>query len=94
MSNLIERLSDRVHQAWMAEKLKQGFADHPFQGEQTNWPCDVPRCGRSDFRHHADMLPYNDLPEHIKEYDRVTVRAVLAAIEDEGYAVQGKQEGA
>ena len=28
---------------------------------------------------HTDMYPYDELPERVKEYDRVTVRAVLAA---------------
>ena len=26
---------------------------------------------------HPDMLPYQELPENVKEYDRVTVRRVL-----------------
>jgi hypothetical protein len=30
---------------------------------------------------HTDLYPYSELPENIKEYDRVTVRAVLHAIE-------------
>ena len=30
---------------------------------------------------HPDMYAYHHLPENIKEYDRVTVRAVLDAIE-------------
>ena len=29
---------------------------------------------------HTDLYPYNELPEHIKEYDRVTVKAVIEAI--------------
>ena len=31
MNDLIERLSDHVHQAWMAEKQRQGFADHTYE---------------------------------------------------------------
>ena len=30
---------------------------------------------------HPDMLPYNDLSEEVKEYDRATVRAVLNAMD-------------
>lgn len=33
---------------------------------------------------HTDMYPYNELPEHIKEYDRVTVKTVIKAIEKLG----------
>ena len=93
MTDLIETLSDYVHQAWIAEKLKQGFADHPWhEAVSTDGP--MGRCDRSfgddpcwvgEAMHHTDMLPYAELPEHIKEYDRVTVRAVLEGIEKAGY---------
>lgn len=33
------------------------------------------------------MVPYEHLPEHIKELDRVTVRAVLRALNARGYHV-------
>lgn len=29
---------------------------------------------------HPDMIPYNDLAENVKEYDRVTARAVMKAL--------------
>jgi len=28
------------------------------------------------------MYPYEELPEHVKEYDRVIVRGVLSAIDE------------
>lgn len=85
-ATLIEALSEKVHDAWMTEKLKQGFADHPLapfvDGYEEPF---CARCSLGKFKHHTDMLPYADLPEHIKEYDRVTVRAVLGAIDEAGY---------
>lgn len=59
----------RVHKAWVAEKIRQGFADHVFQGEQENWPCDVPKCSKPDWRHHSDMLDYDALAPHVQAYD-------------------------
>lgn len=79
MNHLVETLSDHVHQAWMAEKLKQGFADHPRSIDADGRGC----C--TNELHHSDMLPYADLPENVKEYDRVTVRAVLDALDKAGY---------
>jgi hypothetical protein len=78
----IEFLSEQVHNAWWDEKRKQGFhapldcPDYVMGGEifrvfKFNKLCD--RC-------HSDCYPYSELPEHIKDYDRVTVRTVLAAI--------------
>lgn len=90
-ADLIEQLSEKVHASWMAEKVRQGFADHVWasdgeRGEMRG--CRVCIAGRDYFRsyamHHTHMLPYADLPEHVREYDRVTVRAVLAAIEAAG----------
>ncbi|MGE5423388.1 MAG: hypothetical protein ACM3QW_08995, partial [Ignavibacteriales bacterium] len=33
---------------------------------------------------HTDMYPYEELPENVKDYDRVTVKAVLQAIDKLG----------
>jgi hypothetical protein len=72
----IEELSEEVHNTRWKEKKKQGFHAPTeclsrLSGEIRKW---CPKC-------HTDMYPYNELPENIKEYDRVTVRSVLAAIE-------------
>jgi len=75
----IEFLSEQVHNAWWEEKKQQGFHAPDDCGWRNKdvlnykfhkW-CD--KC-------HTDMYPYAELPEHIKDYDRVTVRTVLAAI--------------
>jgi len=71
----IEEISTEVHNAWWEEKKRQGF--HPplvckyYKGDKFIKCC--PNC-------HTDMYLYRDLPENIKEYDRVTVRTVLNAI--------------
>lgn len=62
---LIELLSEKVHNAWMKEKEAQGFS----YGKEYD----------KEKRKHPDMLPYNELKEEVKEYDRATVRAVLQA---------------
>lgn len=85
-ADLIEQLAEQVHISWMTEKQAQGFADHVWAAvsARPDWcaakphavtPCLLPR-----ERHHADMLPYADLAENVKEYDRATVRAVLHAL--------------
>jgi hypothetical protein len=53
---IIEWLSEKVHEAWQEEKHKQGVYNHP------------------------DDIPYSELADNIKEYDRVTVRSVLKAL--------------
>lgn len=60
-----EALSKKVHDAWMEEKANQGFV-YGKKLDLVN-------------KRHPDMLPYEELPENVKEYDRATVRAVLKA---------------
>lgn len=89
-----EQIAEQVHIGWMLEKRRQGFADHVWQsdgGRGDDRGCSV-CCTKRDYfisraKHHPDMLPYADLAENIKKYNRGTVRAVLAGIEAIGLRV-------
>lgn len=84
LNSKIEELSEEVHNAWMKEKLAQGF-HAPVNCHQKGllqlhdesmfhkFEKLCPKC-------HTDLYPYSELPDNVKEYDRVTVRAVLGAI--------------
>jgi predicted nucleic-acid-binding Zn-ribbon protein len=79
--NTIEFVSEKVHNAWMDERIKQGFhapADCPLmEGMLLDKSRKFkPRCVKC----HSDLYPYSELPETIKDYDRVTVVAVLNAV--------------
>lgn len=79
-----EQLAEEVHNAWWEEKEKQGFhspIDCPRRIEKPSennerYLIDIPHCDNC----HGDMIPYVLLEEHIKNYDRTTVEAVLKAI--------------
>ena len=96
--NLIENLSKQVHDAWWSEKVKQGFHSpvtceyakpmYAVGEEEAKEKAFTKHCDKC----HTDMYPYSDLPEHVKEYDRVTVRTVLSAIERMGYILVGGGE--
>ena len=76
IENNIEFLSEQVHNAWMEEKIKQGFHapnDCPNKQALGKFERHCDKC-------HTDLYPYSELPENIKDYDRVTVRSVLEAI--------------
>lgn len=88
-ADTFEKIAEQVHQGWMRQKISAGFADHTIGssgvqgfGFRLIQCCDLP----SD-RHHPDMLPYDQLADHIQEYDRATVRAVLAGIDAAGLVV-------
>jgi len=88
----IEELSAKVHDAWWIEKKRQGF-HAPMdcyslvakrardQEDASDGHNEFPKFHKFCDRCHPDMYPYNKLPENIKDYDRVTVKAVLSAIE-------------
>jgi quinol monooxygenase YgiN len=92
----MECIAEKVHDSREEEKMSQGFhapldceSDNRISYLNSNWEhqarfddqfnakfykwCD--KC-------HPDMYPYSQLPENIKEYDRVTVRTVLNAIKE------------
>lgn len=80
----VEFLCDKVHQAWMKEKLDQGFHApdvcplfDPSDDKRANTSKFTKHCGKC----HTDLYPYDELPENIKEYDRVMVKAVIQAME-------------
>lgn len=92
MKGLIEKLSEEVHNAWWEEKKRQGFhAPLECKSDNRKSYIDSPQTGKDRFddagfnakfykwcdRCHADMYPYEELPENIKEYDRVTVRTIV-----------------
>jgi len=70
--DLIEKLSEKVHDAWMMEKAAQGFHAPSYHRDGCS---SCTKC-------HTDMIPYADLAENIKDYDRVTVNTVLQALDD------------
>lgn len=80
---IIEYLSEQVHNAWWDEKKKQGFhapddckCYDPDDVKHYYWDKFETHCSKC----HTDMYPYDELPENIKDYDRVTVKAVLGIL--------------
>jgi hypothetical protein len=96
LKNNLEQISEEVHNAWIQEKLSQGFHS-PNDCQSSNHKSFINSCeeGHNRFHDvgftakfykwcdkcHADLYPYEELSENIKEYDRVTVRAVISAID-------------
>lgn len=71
-----EILAQRVHDAWMASRLAQGWRFGPKRNDEKKL--------------HPCLVPYQCLPENEKEIDRSTVNAVLHAIEQENYMLVKK----
>jgi len=78
------KVARAVHEAWAAEKIKQGFADHVLRevkkyDDGAVGTLRYHRCRDCDLpaeKHHPDMLDYDDLSPEVQEYDIVTARIV------------------
>ena len=74
LEELVERLAQNNHDQWARSRIEEGWR----YGEMRN---DVDKL-------HPDLLPYEQLPETEKEYDRKTVVEALKAIIALGYEVR------
>ena len=74
LAELVERLAQNNHDHWAKSRIEEGWS----YGERRN---DVDKV-------HPDLLPYDELPESEKEYDRKTVIEALKAIMALGYEVR------
>ena len=73
LDTLTEKMSKNVHEVWAAERIRQGW----IWGER-----------RSDeLKLHPCLVPYDELPEEEKVYDRNTSIATLKFILAQGYKI-------
>lgn len=73
LEQLVEQMSKNVHEVWAEERIQQGWT----YGEQ-----------RDDERKtHPCLIPYDDLPEIEKDYDRNTSIGTLKLIMKLGFKI-------
>lgn len=71
---LVERLAQNNHDHWACKRIEEGWR----YGSKRN----------DGAKEHPDLVPYEQLPESEKEYDRKTVIEALKAIIALGYEVR------
>ena len=71
---LVEALAANVHEHWSEQRMSEGWT----YGR-----------GRDDAaKAHPDLVPYDQLPESEKAYDRLTVVQTLKAVVAMGYRIE------
>ena len=70
---LTELIAENTHEVWAAGRRKEGW---------TYGPCRDDRLKQT-----PNMVPYSELPDSEKEYDRVTAMETLKAIYALGYKI-------
>ena len=70
---LVERLAENSHDHWARQRINEGWTYGPQRDDvlKTN----------------PDLVPYGDLPEGEKEYDRISVVQTLKVILMLGYEI-------
>src|SRR5947209_2705236 len=71
---LLELLARNTHEVWARQRLTDGWRYGPQRDDA--------------HRRHPGLVPYDDLPEDEKEYDRNTARAALETIVALGYRIE------
>ena len=70
---LVEEMAKNVHEVWAETRIKQGWT----YGEQRN----------DELKTHPCLVPYEELPEEEKVYDRNTSIDTLKFILKEGFTI-------
>ena len=73
LEKLVEEMSKNVHEVWAETRIKQGWT----YGEQRN----------DELKTHPCLVPYEELPEVEKEYDRNTSIGTLKLIMKLGFRI-------
>ena len=71
--DLTERLAENTHEIWATERTKRGWTCGPRDDETKQNPC---------------LVPYDELPDSEKQYDRNTAMETLKAIVVLGYEIK------
>ena len=74
LEQLVEKMSKNVHEVWSETRIQQGWT----YGEQRN----------DELKTHPCLVPYEDLPEEEKEYDRNTSIGTLKLIMKLGFKIE------
>ncbi len=70
---LTERLAENAHDLWAVQRLKDGWTFGPQRDDKA--------------KKHPCLIPYAQLPESEKEYDRKMAMGTLKAILAAGYRI-------
>lgn len=70
---LVEQMAKNVHEVWAQSRIEQGWS----YGEERN----------DELKTHPCLIPYEDLPEVEKAYDRDTALGTLKLIINLGFKI-------
>jgi hypothetical protein len=73
LTQLVEQIAKNVHEVWAKNRMDEGWTYGP-------------ECN-DGLKHHPCLIPYEELPEIEKEYDRATAFGTLKLIVKLGFKI-------
>lgn len=73
---LMEKMAKNVHEVWAKSRMNEGWTYGPVRDDAK--------------KHHPCLVPYEELPESEKEYDRSTSQETLKLILSLGFTITRK----
>ena len=73
LEGLVEQVAENVHEVWAWARMSQGWTWGPKRND--------------DLKTHPSLLPYDELPEEEKQYDRNTAVGTLKLIQKLGFKI-------
>ncbi|MBO7227150.1 MAG: Ryanodine receptor Ryr [Bacteroidales bacterium] len=74
LNELVEKMAENVHEIWAQSRMKQGWTYGPERNDE--------------LKHHPCLIPYGELPEVEKDYDRDTAVETLKLILKLGFKIE------
>jgi ryanodine receptor 2 len=74
LQDLVEQLAKHVHASWAKKRIEDG------------WQWGQERDDKKKL--HPDLVPYDELPEEEKQYDRQTAKETLKVVLQSGYQIK------
>ena len=74
LTELTERLAKNVHDTWARDRLAEGWRYGPSRNDAS--------------KEHPNLVPYDQLPEFEREYDRRTALETLRMLLALGYSIE------
>lgn len=73
LNDLVEHMAKNVHEVWAQNRIREGWSLGPYRNDE--------------LKTHPCLVPYEDLPEVEKAYDRNTAMETLKLIVSLGFKI-------
>ena len=77
LGELLEQIARNVHEVWARSRMDEGWTYGPERNDEA--------------RTHPCLVPYEELPESEKNYDRATAAGTLKMVMKMGYDIRKKE---